>query len=200
MRLSGAINDGFKMDILTVAFKEQPYKDNPANSARLEQFTYVADSVVIPPTEKARVMKPKGLFARQFIEAGQLIGAYTGEITTRRRFLLGECEDHTYILWLEESDPADPRIGNGDKSIANAIGIDGKFGGNLRYANHSRDNFNMTHKGAFFYAARDIQPGEEMTWRYGNYDFNNESANTAKENKSKSIVREILGWAGNILR
>lgn len=162
----------------------KPYQNCPLNNLLLETFTYVAESRVIPQPKSQYARREMGLFAREFIAAGQFIGAYTGETTTSRRFYGGECERHTYIKWLDKTDPDNPVFVTGKSGVEfpNRIGIDGHC--DLRYANHSREDFNMAADSDLFYAIRDIKPGEELLWKYGNFDFD----------EPKSLRREAWEW------
>ncbi len=85
----------------------------------------------------------RGLFARQAIPAGTLIGHYEGKATQR---------NGRYVLWMEG--PADGEW----------QGIDGS--NDLRFMNHS-DRPNCEMDGTDLYAARDIGAGEEITIDYG---------------------------------
>lgn len=148
------------------------------NDERLAELTYVDTSDVCASVGRR---KDRGLFAKDVIKAGTLIGEYTGMITTRRK--VNDSKDpnyseinQNYVKWLSYVDSSDPVFmelkdqKTGEVTIIdNKIGIDGH--NLLRYANHSRNDANMDTKDEFFYAARDIQPGEELTWCYGDYDF-----------------------------
>jgi len=80
----------------------------------------------------------KGLFARKFIPAGQLIGTLKGEHTTT---------DGDHVLWIDE---------------VNAIHVQCE----LRYINHS-DNPNAAYYDTLeVCAVQDIHPGEEITHNY----------------------------------
>jgi SET domain-containing protein len=84
-----------------------------------------------------------GVFAVAEIEAHTLIGTYLGAPTS---------VDGTYVLWIESDDP------NGWR------GIDGH--GILRHLNHSCTP-NVEFDSAELYALRDIEPGEELLFDYG---------------------------------
>lgn len=80
----------------------------------------------------------KGLFARTFISAGEVIGTIEGEYTA---------SDGDYVLWLDEQ---------------KGILVDS----DLRYINHS-DNPNAAYYDDLkVYALKDIHPGEEITHNY----------------------------------
>lgn len=83
-----------------------------------------------------------GLFANVPIAKGAYIGEYRGTPVK---------QDGTYVLWLEDDD-------------GTWSGIDGDS--DLRFANHSSSP-NAYMDGARLYALRDIAPGEEITWDYG---------------------------------
>lgn len=88
-----------------------------------------------------------GVFARQNIAKGELIGEYLGP----------ETEDNDiHVLWVEDGDELYAR--------------DGENG--LRYLNHSRQP-NAEFDGFELYALRRIKIGEEITFNYGddNLDF-----------------------------
>lgn len=82
-----------------------------------------------------------GVFAVAAIAEGELIGTYEGEPTD---------VDGTYVLWVE-----------GDQGWQ---GIDGT--GVLRFLNHSRTP-NVEFDGPELSALRDIEPGEELLFDYG---------------------------------
>jgi SET domain-containing protein len=80
----------------------------------------------------------KGLFARTFIPAGQVIGTVRGEPTLTNG-------DH--VLWIDEENGFHVQC-------------------DLRYINHS-DNPNAVYYDTLeVCAVRDIQPGEEITHNY----------------------------------
>ena len=86
-----------------------------------------------------------GLFARRAIPAGTYIGTYWGPEAKR---------NGRYVLWVND-DPADDEAWQG------------RSGRNLlRWLNHSAD-CNAEFDGYDLYALRDIQPGEEITFYYG---------------------------------
>jgi SET domain-containing protein len=90
---------------------------------------YVADSPI----------HGKGLFAATFIPAGEVIGALTGEYTTR---------DGDYVLWLD-----------------NQQGF--LVHGDLRFINHSDKPNAVYYDTLEVCALRDIHHGEEITHDYG---------------------------------
>ena len=83
-----------------------------------------------------------GVYACESILAGQQIGTYHGNITE---------EDDTYVLWVTDEDGKE-------------YGIDGTS--NLKFLNHSQEP-NAEFDGDVLYALRDIKPGEEITFHYG---------------------------------
>lgn len=83
-----------------------------------------------------------GVFARRTIAAGTHVGTYEGRPVDT---------DGTHVLWIEDGDGGWERI-------------DGT--GVLRYLNHSRTP-NVEFDGADLYALRDIEPGEELLFDYG---------------------------------
>jgi uncharacterized protein len=83
-----------------------------------------------------------GLFANLMIPKGTYLGTYRGKRVE---------ENDTYVLWLADA--------------GGEFGIDGE--NDLRFANHSlQPNAEMDDQGRL-YTLRDIQPGEEITWHYG---------------------------------
>ena len=84
----------------------------------------------------------KGLFAGQWFGRGDFIGRYEGPRTRR---------NGTYVLWIFDE--------NGY-----SYGIDGR--NHMRWVNHSSDP-NAEFDGDELYALRDIEPGEEITFHYG---------------------------------
>jgi len=83
-----------------------------------------------------------GAFAAVAFQAGDYLGAYTGTSTF---------EDGTYVLWVETDD-------------GSYEGIDGTSV--LRWLNHSHEP-NVEFDGPDLYARRNITPGEELTFHYG---------------------------------
>ena len=86
-----------------------------------------------------------GCFARRRIRKGERIGVYEGEPTM---------EDSTYVLWVDE----------GKNGKEDWRGVDGR--NDLRYMNHS-SRANTEFIGVNLYALRKIEPGEELTFHYG---------------------------------
>lgn len=84
----------------------------------------------------------KGVYARKKIKAGARIGTYHGDHTD---------EDDTYVLWVTDE--------NGRE-----YGVDGTT--DLKFLNHSQEP-NAEFDGDELYALRDIKPGEEITFHYG---------------------------------
>jgi SET domain-containing protein len=109
--------------------------------------------------KKIFTREEKGLFAKTDIPQGTRIGEYEGWLVTPRT--LGD-NDTKYVLWLPHQDKESPRKG--------ILGEN-----RLRFANHSRHEFNMAPvfelERAFFHAVRDIRQDEELTFKYGNIDF-----------------------------
>lgn len=87
----------------------------------------------------------RGCFARRALQKGEWIGAYEGESTM---------DDDTYVLWVDD----------GDAETEVWRGVDGR--NELRYMNHSA-RANAEFVGLDLFALRDIQPGEELTFHYG---------------------------------
>ena len=85
-----------------------------------------------------------GCFARRPFCKGEWIGAYEGFATM---------QDGIYVLWVDEGDDEE-----------DWRGLDGV--NDLRYMNHS-SRANSEFVGADLYALRDIEPGEELTFHYG---------------------------------
>ncbi len=84
----------------------------------------------------------KGVFASRFLPRGSVVGEYDGPVRKR---------NGRYVLWVEQ------RCGCW-------IGIDGR--NELRYLNHSLTP-NAEFRGTLLVAMRDIHPGEEITFHYG---------------------------------
>lgn len=84
----------------------------------------------------------KGLFARKRLRDGALIGRFEGTRTRR---------DGPHVLWVQL---------DGGKEV----GIRGE--NELRYLNHSRRP-NAEFRGDELFAVRNIQPGAEITFDYG---------------------------------
>ena len=85
-----------------------------------------------------------GVFACFAISEGDLIGVYEGDPTDI---------DGTYVLWIEQDEPPDTWRGIDGTSV-------------LRFLNHSRTP-NVEFDGPELYALRDIAPGEELRFDYG---------------------------------
>lgn len=83
-----------------------------------------------------------GAFAVTPFQVGEHLGRYTGPATEK---------DGTHVLWVETDD-------------GSFAGIDGDSV--LRWINHSADP-NVEFDGPDLYATRDIKPGEELTFNYG---------------------------------
>ena len=100
----------------------------------------------MPNMHKLEVRKSpihgSGVFAVECISAGEQIGTYLGEITE---------EDDTYVLWVTDEDGKE-------------YGINGT--NDLKFLNHSFAP-NAEFDGDILYAMTDIQPGEEITFHYG---------------------------------
>lgn len=96
----------------------------------------------LPVEARRSPIHGKGCFATRTIEAGEHIGDYSGRPTAA---------DGTYVLWVEGDD-------------GEFYGIDGD--GVLRWLNHSSSP-NVEFDGPQLFAIRDIEPGEELTFHYG---------------------------------
>ncbi len=83
-----------------------------------------------------------GVYAKKKIKAGAKIGTYHGELTE---------EDDTYVLWVTDEDGKE-------------YGVDGTT--DLKFLNHAQEP-NAEFDGDELYALRDIKPGEEVTFHYG---------------------------------
>lgn len=84
----------------------------------------------------------KGVFAKAPIKEGEYIGFYSGKPAKR---------NGTYVLWVTDEE-------------GNEFGVNGTS--RLKYLNHS-DNPNAGFDLQELYAERDINPGEEITFHYG---------------------------------
>jgi uncharacterized protein len=94
-------------------------------------------------TSKASSIHGTGVFALASIASGDFIGVYEGDATDI---------DGTWVLWIDDNEDGSWR------------GIDGT--GVLRFLNHSRTP-NVEFDGPELYAVRDITPGEELLFDYG---------------------------------
>jgi SET domain-containing protein len=91
--------------------------------------------------QKSRI-HGKGVFASRLLSRGSVIGEYDGPVRKR---------NGRYVLWVEQH-------------CGCWIGIDGR--NELRYLNHSLIP-NAEFRGTLLVATRDIHPGEEITFHYG---------------------------------
>ena len=82
-----------------------------------------------------------GLFSKDEIPAGELIGVFTGNSTD---------ENDVHVLWYEEDD------------VWKGLTVDNV----LKYANHSK-SANVEVVGVEMYALRSIPPREEIVFDYG---------------------------------
>ncbi len=85
----------------------------------------------------------KGVFAARRIRAGEFIGRYVSRKVKR---------DSRYVLWVSD---------DGEKYQA-YLGV-----GRLRFLNHNPRPNAALHGALDFYAIRDIDPHEEITFHYG---------------------------------
>jgi len=97
-------------------------------------------------SERARMGRSpihgKGVFAIKRIRSEAYIGTFEGLETTR---------DGTHVLWVIDDDGCE-------------VGIEGR--NVLRFLNHSKRP-NAEFRGADLHAIRNIQPGHEITFDYG---------------------------------
>ncbi|WP_372846405.1 SET domain-containing protein [Pontiella sp.] len=84
----------------------------------------------------------RGVYAVAPIAAGEKIGTYHGEITE---------QDDTYVLWVTDEDGTE-------------YGINGVT--DLKFLNHSHEP-NAEFDGEELLAIVDIEPGDEITFHYG---------------------------------
>ena len=89
-----------------------------------------------------------GLFARQTIDEGSLIGVYEGNMVLEGE----EGDDGEHVLWIYDEDEE------------REYGIDGR--NETRFVNHSR-SANAAFEGEELGALRSIAAGEEITHDYG---------------------------------
>lgn len=100
-------------------------------------------TAIAPPYEvKDSPIHGKGLFATLLIKSETHIGALEGPRTKR---------DGPHVLWVIEED-------------GSMYGVHAQ--NDLKYANHHAEP-NAYLDGEDMYALRDIQPGEEITFHYG---------------------------------
>jgi hypothetical protein len=86
----------------------------------------------------------KGVFSKELIKKGSLIGQYTGKKTKR---------DSRYVLWV------------GEKGSKTWQGYKGNS--KLRFLNHSFSPNSIFEGDRWLKAAKTIKPGEEITFSYG---------------------------------
>ncbi len=100
------------------------------------------DQIFYPVTVRDSAIHGRGVFAAAFIPKDALIGRYAGPRVEH---------DDTYVLWI-------------DCEEEGCYGIDGRNA--LRFTNHSAHP-NASFEGPELIALRDILPGEEITFHYG---------------------------------
>ncbi len=90
----------------------------------------------------------KGVFAKQDVNPGELIGVYEGKLVWK-----SEDMENPYVLWLEDD-------------AGRFFGIDAQ--NNMRYLNHEGETPNavLSANSPFIYCARPIETGEEITVSY----------------------------------
>ena len=126
-----------------------PPHRKPSTLARTPRCLHAASNVL----ELVRAMPPKlvvrnspihgkGLFAVSRIRRDTKLGTYVGTLTQ---------QNGPHVLWLEDAD-------------GNPYGIDGT--NDLRFVNHSNEP-NAVFLDDELYALRNIQPGAEITFDYG---------------------------------
>lgn len=91
---------------------------------------------------KKSLIHGSGVFADAFIAAGEEIGTYHGRHAKR---------NGKYVLWVTDLDGTEYGISGTNK---------------LRFLNHSNEP-NTEFDGPILYAMHDIQPGDEITFHYG---------------------------------
>jgi len=91
---------------------------------------------------KASQIHGQGVFAKKRFRRDAFVGVYEGGETT---------ENDTYVLWVEYDD-------------GQIVGIDGR--NELRCLNHSSKP-NAEFRGDRLFALREIRPGAEITFDYG---------------------------------
>ncbi len=99
----------------------------------------------------------QGLFAKHAIQEGDTIGYYTGEVITDKEFYDPERPFSAYVLWVCRTHII---VGEGPKANY------------TRFINHSDEPnvflvVSSRWKSARFEALRDIEPGEEIFFNYG---------------------------------
>lgn len=93
-------------------------------------------------TVKTSRIHGSGVFADAFIAEGEKIGTYHGRHAKR---------NGKYVLWITDPDGTEYGISGTNK---------------LRFLNHSAEP-NTEFDGPVLYAARNIHPGDEVTFHYG---------------------------------
>ncbi len=99
----------------------------------------------------------QGLFAKQCIQEEDTIGYYTGEVITEKAFHDPDRPFSAYVLWV---------------SRQHIIIGEGPLSNYTRYINHSDEPnaflvVSSRWKSARFEALREIEPGEEIFFNYG---------------------------------
>jgi hypothetical protein len=114
-----------------------------------DSFAQMTKTTLLPLSESVLVadspIHGRGCFARRPLAKGEWIGAYEGAPTM---------DDDTYVLWVDY----------GGGAAEDWQGVDGA--NELRFMNHS-SRANTEFIGVDLYALRDIEPGEELTFHYG---------------------------------
>ncbi len=87
-----------------------------------------------------------GLFARRQIKKGEYIGTYEGPVARR---------NGTYVLWVYEEEGKEP-VGRSGRNL-------------LRYLNHAVPG-NAEFDGFDLYARKRINPGDEITFDYKEFE------------------------------
>jgi SET domain-containing protein len=90
----------------------------------------------------------RGVFARHALEPGELVGRYA----SRKTKLTAEDHPHVMELYDDDGELLECRMGVGE----------------LRFVNHSSSpNLELDDETLEFRAVRQVEPGDELTWYYG---------------------------------
>lgn len=122
-----------------------------------ERF-YVAPSVICPQSFLGRLFNAfaeKGVFAKHRVKEGDIIGEFDGDECSLSEAWKNPELNFTRLL----------RVQNADGEVICRTGNN-----ILKFINHSRTP-NLRLEGFVLIAARDIEPGEELSYEYGDFDF-----------------------------
>lgn len=92
----------------------------------------------------------KGVFAKEDVNSGELVGVFEGRIVWESKDM---SDENPYVLWLEDDE-------------GRAFGINCE--GNMRYLNHDSDSPNaiLAANSPFIYCSQPIKAGDEIRVMY----------------------------------